>query len=125
MSGCLITLWTDSHQWVCHVGTTSDSAEVTKKVKEKFAAAMPKDITSFDPFKAWDGTEIMQKQKQIKPLGTPKILGLVTAGNLFYSLLLLHLPPTGIGFSDNWCVGGKKLVPPMTREALNLKLGGK
>jgi hypothetical protein len=118
MSGCLITLWTDEVRYVGHVGTADYSAEISKKVKGRFAAAMPANTTGFDPAGAWGPAEIRPKQQKFKLFAEPKILALVTTSQRFYSVLLFKLS----GAPNTWCVGGIREVPPMNRDALYLRM---
>jgi hypothetical protein len=126
MSGCLITLWTEGRsRYVGHVGTDGDHPDLTKLVKQKFAAAMPADTTGFDPFEAWEVREqnalkmkfpspaearkghdgIKFSDPPARPM--PRVFGLVTLTGQFYAVLMYEL------MNDEWCVGGCRLVEPM------------
>lgn len=120
MSGCLIAAWTENGaRYVGHVGTVEDNEQANQKVKQTFAAYMPRDTTGFFPLAAWDpGSEIVPKARKFKAGATPKVLALVTTGGEFYSILLFML-----GLSNDWCVGGIKKVPPLSYTALKQKLG--
>lgn len=120
MSGCLIATWTENGcRYVGHVGTVEDNAQANQKVKQTFAAYMPRDTKGFFPLAAWDaGSEIVPKAQKFKAGVTPKVLALVTTGGQFYSILLFML-----GLSNDWCVGGIKKVPPLSYSPLKQKLG--
>jgi hypothetical protein len=119
MSGCLITRWMENgYRYVGHIGTVDSSETISSNVKKTFAAAMPRDTTGFNPAGAWDAGEIAPKQMKFKSGAEPKILALITTADRFYSILLFKL----VGTTDQWCVGGIKNVPPMSRDALYLQM---
>ena len=119
MSGCLIATWTENGmRFVGHVGTVEENAAANAKVKQGFAAYMPRDTAGFFPLAAWDaGSEIVPKARKFKAGVTPKVLALVTTSGEFYSILLFML-----GLSNDWCVGGIKRVAPLDYGALRQRL---
>jgi hypothetical protein len=119
MSGCLIATWMEGgFRYVGHVGTVEDNAPANLRVKQAFAAAMPRDTLGFYPLAAWDvNTEIVPKATKFKGGVTPKVLALVTTGGDFYSILLFML-----GLTNDWCVGGIKRVPALNHAALRQQL---
>jgi len=114
MTGCLTTLWMEKgYRYVGHIGTDDTNKAVSSLVKKTFAAAMPQDTTGFNAFAAWSTAETEEKTMKFKKKDARGwVFALVTTSGQFYSLLMFEL---GEG---EWCVGGKKLVPPMNRVAL-------
>jgi hypothetical protein len=119
MSGCLIAAWTENGcRYVGHVGTVEENEQANQRVKQTFAAYMPRDTTGFFPLAAWDaGSEIVPKARKFKAGVTPKILALVNTRGEFYSILLFML-----GLNNEWCVGGIKKVPPLNYLTLKQQL---
>src|SRR5215208_5050914 len=68
MSGCLIAAWTENGiRYVGHVGTVEENEQANQRVKQTFAAYMPRDTTGFFPLSAWDaGSEIIPKARKFK-----------------------------------------------------------
>lgn len=119
MSGCLIATWTENGcRHVGHVGTVEENEQANQRVKQTFAASMPRDTMGFFPLAAWNaGAEIIPKAQKFKAGATPKVLALVTTSGEFYSILLFML-----GLNNDWCVGGIKKVPPLSYAVLKPKL---
>ena len=109
-------------------GTVIGSKTVNDQVKKTFANAMPQNTIGFNPAKAWPPGEIAPLYMKIKPPPQMEIMALVTSGNEFYSILMFHLPSTGVGAkktsADRWCVGGIKKVPRMNYRELRSKFLG-
>ena len=117
MSGCIIARWqSPTGSYVGHVGTIDSNKAVNREVKKKFAFAMPKSTTGFDPAGAWRPDEIMLKLRKFKRLPATKIMALVTTTGDFYSVLMLNLQ------GNEWCVGGSKQVQPIRHDKLKLTL---
>ena len=122
MSGCLIARGT--HLGVMsafHVGTIVGNAGVNQTVKQNFFANLPADATGFNPAGAWTHGEVAAIQASLGGgvVATPNILALVTAGGVFYSILMFNVAEGGqwvnLAGQRRWCVGGKKLVQPLNR----------
>jgi hypothetical protein len=119
MSGCLVTLWREQGLLhVGHIGTDGTNLPITRLVKQKFAAYMPRDTTGFNPVASWDEDEILKMRKKFTGrYGPPHhVLALVTTAGRFYSILLFEL------MNEDWCVGGCRPVPPMDYHALTQRL---
>jgi hypothetical protein len=128
MSGCLIVRGTYGDAMSAfHVGT-DDRRDVNQTVKQNMAQNLPADATGFDPAAAWAHGEIAAIQANLGGLlvAAEKILALVTTAGEFYSILMFSViegerwfNPAGQKY---WCVGGRKLVPPLNRVRLMAKL---
>jgi hypothetical protein len=123
MSGCPIARGTyNGVMSAFHVGTITGNRPVNQSVKETFALALPANITAFNPAGAWLPGEIAAKQLALggPPATTaaPFIFALITAAGAFYSILMFNIDDNGLWNNTAgqryWCVGGIKLVPPVT-----------
>jgi hypothetical protein len=114
MSGCIIARWTDRGvTYVGHVGTVEADPAVNREVKRKFAFAMPRSTTGFNPLNAWEA-ELPALASRFRPPKVPKICALVTTQGRFYSVVMFH------DGANEWYCGGIKMVPPMNHDALKL-----
>lgn len=117
MSGCWIVYWWDRGvRYVSHVGTIGNPG-VDKQVKSTFARAMGQNAKGFNPFKAWSTAEMVGLQGRLKAMARPQILALVTTTGQFYSVLMFDLVQ-----NNEWCCGGAKPCPPVSRDGLMLEL---
>lgn len=112
MSGCPIVTWTDRGvRYVGHLGTEDSQPVLNTAVRKTFSDNMPRDVQGFNPFGAWDNSEIVPMVSKFKKGAGIKIVALVTATGKFYSLLMFQFG-NALAIKE-WCVGGAKLVPPL------------
>lgn len=130
MSGCLIVRGTyGGLMSAFHVGTiTGNPGGINQTVKRNFAQNLPADATGFEPDLAWTRGEIsaIQAKFTYRNGAQDRIFALVTTAGAFYSILMFNVAdpsnfsnPAGQSY---WCVGGIKLVPPLSRVRLMAKL---
>lgn len=117
MSGCIIATWTAGGRCVCHVGT-GPNAEMNKKVKTTFAAAMPPTAIGYDPAAAWPTAEIRRLSSKFSDVNTShKIVGLVTSSNQLFAILLFRQ-----NNGADWICGGIKSCTAMPYATLKAKM---
>ena len=128
MSGCPIVRGTHNGAMSAfHVGTVENRPGVNHTVKQNFARNLPANATGFNPLGAWTGVEIATRKAHVggAALALEKIFALVTTAGAFYSILLFNVSENGqwqAAGQRYWCVGGKKLVPPLNRVRLMASL---
>lgn len=126
MSGCLIARGTfNGAMHAFHVGTIDNNVSASRTVKRTFAAALPADATAFDPFGAWPTGEIALVQTRLGGINvaSEKIFALITSAGGFYAILMFNVREGNGPWTDQtgrrqWCVGGIKHVPAMSRTKL-------
>lgn len=105
MSGCYICVWTDATgaRQVGHIGTVDTApknAHPNTTVKNTFQAMMPANVIGYSPADAWQATDIAPVLSKYRTPPVWKILSLVTAANMFYSILLIKENPNGTFISS-------------------------
>ena len=128
MSGCPIVRGTyGGAMSVFHVGTIVGNPGVNQIVKRRFAQNLPVDATGFNPAGAWTPGEVAAIQGSLggATVATPNIFALVTTAGAFYAIVMFNVCHGGVGGQWTnpagrryWCVGGKKLVPALSRVKL-------
>ena len=123
MSGCWITVWTGATgRWVGHVGTIESVAKTAppnSTVKNTFVQEMPANVRGYKPNEAFDPTEFMPLLAKVSGKPTAKVMSLVTAGDQFYSLLMIERTATEPGV---WICAGKQLVDGVGYDDLSREL---
>jgi hypothetical protein len=125
MSGCPIVRGTTiAGMSAIHVGTKSVDGPVNSMVRRAFAQKLPADATGFNPAGAWSWGETATIMGKLggATVAAPYTFALVTTGGAFYSILMFAIKEpngwTNPAGKKYWCVGGKKLVPPLNRTRL-------
>lgn len=129
MSGCPIATWNEGGTtYVGHVGTIVGMADVNRLVKRGFAAeaAGGTQLAAFGPANAWQPAEITALRQRFRVQPNFSIYALVTGPGIFYSILMFEFgsgPGNSVGGRGfQRCVGGIRLVRPMTSVATRIML---
>ncbi len=117
MSGCLITRWQENGvTYAGHVGTVESDPNVNRAVKTAYRNVMPRNVTGFNPLRAWlnDLPALCRRFEPVRT--TPQICALVTTRGDFYSLVLFN------DGTDEWYCGGIKRGQSLNYEQLSRAL---
>ena len=109
MSGCLIPKWPSptGGTLVGHVGTVDNNPTLNAKVKAKFRTKLVPQMTAFQPLADWPNSELLPLMSKFKTPPENHVLGLVTSGGQFYSVLIFGIA-ANTGATTQWCIGGIK-----------------